>query len=170
MKKAYHLLILILLTTTLISCEKDDLCTPDQAVTPKLVIEFKDALSPQENKSVERLQVQEIGSSEFAPLNDDGATTLTNIETISIPLRTNGNRTSYNFILSESGVLNSDNIDFTYNLEEEYVSRSCGFRVVYDGLIAILTPEPAGIQWIQNVAVVEQSITNNTDIHVQILH
>jgi hypothetical protein len=170
MKKAFNFVALILLITILNSCEKDDLCTPDQAVTPRLIIEFKDALSPLENKAVERLQVQEIGSSEFAPLNDDGATTLTSIETISIPLRTNSNRTSYNFILNESGVLNSDNIDFTYNLDEEYVSRACGFRVIYNGLIAILTPDPARVQWIQNVAVVEQNITNNTDIHVQILH
>jgi hypothetical protein len=170
MKKAFNFVALILLITILNSCEKDDLCTPDQAVTPRLIIEFKDALSPLENKAVERLQVQEIGSSEFAPLNDDGATTLTSIETISIPLRTDSNRTSYNFILNESGVLNSDNIDFTYNLDEEYVSRACGFRVVYNGLIAVLTPESTGVQWIQNVAVVEQSITNNTDIHVQILH
>lgn len=170
MKKAYHLLILIFCIAVLNSCEKDDLCTPDQAVTPRLVIEFKDALSPLENKAVERIQVQEIGSTEFAPLNDDGATTLTNIETISIPLRTNSNRTSYNFILSENGVLNADNIDFTYSLEEEYVSRACGFRVIYGDLLTILTPETTGVQWIQRVAVVEQNITNNTDVHVQILH
>ncbi|MEN8815516.1 MAG: DUF6452 family protein [Nonlabens sp.] len=170
MKKVFNLLFLTLLLFTSNSCEKDDLCTPDQAVTPRLVIEFKDALSPLENKPVERLQVQEIGSTEFAPLNNEGATTLTSVENISIPLRTDRNRTSYNFILNESGVLNSDNIDFTYNLGEEYVSRACGFRVIYDGLIAVLTPESTGTQWVQNVAVVEQSITNNTDIHVQILH
>jgi hypothetical protein len=164
--------ILLILTTAVLlgSCEKDDLCTPDQAVTPRLIIEFKDALNPLQNKAVDRIQVQEIGSSTFAPLNTDGSTTLSNTESISIPLRTDSSRTSYNLILTEDGVVNSDNIDFNYILEEAYVSRACGFRVVYNNLVAIQTAETTGNQWIERVIIVEDNVTNNTDVHVQILH
>jgi hypothetical protein len=164
-------ILLILITAILLgSCEKDDLCTPDQAVTPRLVIEFKDVLNPLQNKAVDRIQVQEIGSSTFGPLDTNGSTTLSNIESISIPLRTDSSRTSYNLILTEDGVVNLDNIDFNYILEEEYVSRACGFRVVYNNLVAIQTAETSGTQWIERVIVVEDNVTNNTDVHVQILH
>ncbi|WP_213520377.1 DUF6452 family protein [Nonlabens sp.] len=164
--------ILLILTTAVLcgSCEKDDLCTPDQAVTPRLVIEFKDLLNPLQNKAVDRIQVQEIGSSTFAPLNTDGSTTLSNTESISIPLRTDSSRTSYNLILTEDGVVNSDNIDFNYILGEAYVSRACGFRVVYNNLVAVQTVETTGNQWIERVIIVEDQVTNNTDVHVQILH
>lgn len=167
----FSCILLILITVVLCnSCEKDDLCTPDQAITPRLVIEFKEASSPLDNKAVEFIQVQEIGSSDFAPLDSDGSTSLSNTESISLPLRTDSSRTSYNFILTEGGVINSDNIDFNYSLEEEYISRACGFRVVYKNLSFEQTPESTGTPWIQNVVIVEENVTNNTDVHVQILH
>ncbi|AGC75501.1 hypothetical protein LX97_00197 [Nonlabens dokdonensis] len=167
-----YLKIVLLLVLALLSgsCEKDDLCTPDQAVTPRLVIEFKDALNPLEDKAVDRIQVQEIGSTDFAPIDSDDTLVLTNATTISIPLRTNSSTTSYNFILTEDNEVNSDNINFNYTLSEEYVSRSCGFRIVYNNLIAVQTPEAAVTRWIDRVLILEDDITNNTDVHVQILH
>lgn len=171
MKRFLSILIVLLAVILFNGCEKDDLCTTDQAVTPRLVIEFRDVLNPLNLKAVDQIQVQEIGSSELAPLDSNDSTTLTDIETISIPLRTDGNRTSYDFILTEDGVVNSDNIDFNYILEEEYVSRACGFRIIYDNLVAILTPETTGTQWINRTVIVDNNITDDTeDIHVQILH
>lgn len=170
MNKFSSILLIIITAFLCGSCEKDDLCTPDQAVTPRLFIEFKDVMNPLQNKAVDRIQVQEIGSSAFAPLDTDGSTTLSNTESISIPLRTDSNRTSYNLILTEDGIVNSDNIDFNYILEEAYVSRACGFRVVYNNLAAIQTAETSGTPWIERVIVVEDNVTNNTDVHVQILH
>ncbi|MEO9954171.1 DUF6452 family protein [Nonlabens sp.] len=170
--KRFSSVFLILIAAILFNgCEKDDLCTTDQAATPRLVIEFRDVLNPLNFKAVDQIQVQEIGSSELAPLDSDDSTTLTDVETISIPLLTDGNRTSYDFIFTEDGIANSDNIDFNYILEEEYVSRACGFRIIYNNLVAILTPETSGTQWINRTVIVENNITNDTeDIHVQILH
>jgi hypothetical protein len=170
MNRFYTIFLLLTATILFNSCEKDDLCTPDQAVTPRMVIEFKDALSPSENKAVDRIQVQEIGSSDFAPLDSAGSTSLNDTETISIPLRTNSSTTSYNFVLTKDGTINSDNIDFSYVLEEEYVSRACGFRIIYNNLSFEQIAESTGTQWIQQVVVVPADVTNNTDIHVQILH
>jgi hypothetical protein len=135
-----------------------------------MVIEFKDVLNPSENKAVDRIQVQEIGSSDFAPLDSTGSTSLNDSESISIPLRTNSTTTSYNLILTKDGTINSDNIDFSYVLEEEYVSRACGFRIIYNDLSRFQTPESTGTQWIQRAVVVQENVTNNTDIHVQIFH
>jgi hypothetical protein len=170
MNRFYTIFLLLTATILFNSCEKDDLCTPDQAVTPRMVIEFKDALSPSENKAVDRIQVQEIGSSDFAPLDSAGSTSLNDTETISIPLRTNSSTTSYNFVLTKDGTINSDNIDFSYVLEEEYVSRACGFRIIYNNLSYEQIAESTGTPWIQQVVVVAADVTNNTDIHVQILH
>ncbi|WP_124981101.1 DUF6452 family protein [Nonlabens xiamenensis] len=148
------------------SCEKDDLCTPDQAVTPRLIIQFKDQFNPLMAKAVPSLQVREIGATDFAPLNDSGATMLSEVDSIAIPLRTNDQLTSYDFLRREDGNLDTDNIDFTYELNEEYVSRACGFRVVYENLNGILNNST----WISSVVVVEPQVTNNTDIHVEIRH
>ncbi len=170
MKNLLKIVLLLFIVLSSGSCEKDDLCTPEQAVTPRLIIEFKDALNPLEDKVVERIQVQEIGSTDFAPLNSDDALVLTNVSTISVPLRTNSSTTSYNLILTEENVSNLDNINFNYTLNEEYISRACGFRVIYNNLIAIQTPETTGTNWIDRVLILEDNVTNNTDIHVQILH
>ncbi|WP_298951334.1 DUF6452 family protein [uncultured Nonlabens sp.] len=171
MKIFSNIFLILLLAVVLNGCEKDDLCTTDQAVTPRLVIEFRDVLNPLDFKAVDQIQVQEIGSTEPAPLDSNNSTILTDVETISIPLRTDSNRTSYDFILTEDGAINSDNIDFNYIIEEEYVSRACGFRVIYNNLVAVLTSETRGTQWINSTVIVENEITNDTqDIHVQILH
>jgi hypothetical protein len=170
MNRFSNIFLILIVTILFNSCEKDDLCTPDQAVTPRMVIEFKDALSPSEDKAVDRIQVQEIGSSDFAPLDSTGSTSLDDTENISIPLRTNSSTTSYNLILTKDGTINSDNIDFSYVLEEEYVSRACGFRIIYNDLSRFQTPESTGTQWIQRAVVVQENVTNNTDIHVQIFH
>ncbi|OUS21657.1 hypothetical protein A9Q93_00245 [Nonlabens dokdonensis] len=170
MKFYLKMALLFVLTLLSNSCEKDDLCTPEQAVTPRLVIEFKDAINPLEEKVVERIQVQEIGSTDFAPLDSDGSLVLTNTSTISLPLRTDSATTSYNLILTKENITNSDNINFNYTLNEEYVSRACGFRVIYNNLVAVQTPESSGDNWIDRIVVIESNVTNNTDIHVQILH
>jgi hypothetical protein len=170
MNRLYTIFLILIAPIFFYSCEKDDLCTPDQAATPSMVIEFKDVFNPSENKAVDRIQVLEIGSSNFAPLNSTGSTSLDGTETISIPLRTNSSSTSYNFILTQDGTINSDNTNFSYVLEEEYVSSACGFRIIYNDLSVSQTPESTGTQWIQRVVVVQENVTNNTDIHVQIFH
>jgi hypothetical protein len=152
------------------SCQKDDLCTPDQATTPRLVIEFRDALNPLNIKPVDVIQIQEVGSTVFAPLNNDGATSLINTETVSIPLRTDIDTTSYNFIITENSIENTDQINFNYSLTEEYVSRACGFRVIYNDLGASISIENPLNPWINSAIIVNGNVTNNTNVHVQILH
>lgn len=171
--KNYNLIILVsllLLTIGLSSCEKDDLCDPSLSVTPRLIITFVDNLNPLERKSVDELQVKEIGSSTFAPLNSTGVLSLTAVDSIAIPLRTDNNRTSYDFIRTDATGINIDNIDFNYSLEEEYLNRACGFKINYNNLEAIHTAETAGIQWIRNVRVVNTQVTSNNDIHIEVRH
>lgn len=170
MKRLSYIYISIIITLMCHSCQKDDLCTPDQATTPRLIIEFRDALNPLNIKPVAFIQIQEVGSTVFAPLNNDGATSLTNAETLSIPLRTDNDTTSYNFIITENSIENTDQINFNYSLSEEYVSRACGFRVIYNDLATSLTIENPLNPWINSAIIVNGNVTNNTDVHVQILH
>lgn len=164
------ILSIILLIAGTSSCEKDDLCDPSLSVTPRLIIKFTDIGNPDESKTVEQLQIREIGFTEFAPLNSEGSTLLTAVDSIAIPLRTDSNNTSYEFFLDDDDGTNIDSIDFNYNLDEIYINRACGFKVVYNELSAIKLPEPAGEEWIINIQVVTPEVTSNNDIHIEIRH
>ncbi|GAK77048.1 MULTISPECIES: DUF6452 family protein [Nonlabens] len=172
MKKYNYTLLLsiILLMTGLSSCEKDDLCDPSLSVTPRLIIKFTDIGNPEESKEVEQLQIREIGFTEFAPLDSEGSTLLTAVDSIAIPLRTDSNNTSYEFFLDDDDGTNIDSIDFNYNLDEIYINRACGFKIVYNELGAFRLPEPTGDEWIINIQVVTPEVTSNNDIHIEIRH
>ena len=171
--KKYSLSIIaciVLFTIGISSCEKDDLCDPSLSVTPRLIITFVDITDPEERKTVDELQLKEIGASGFAPLDSSGSTLLTDEDSIAVPLRTDNNRTSYDFYREDATGINIDNIDFNYTLEEIYINRACGFKVTYNNLGFVQNPESTGQEWIRNVRVLTESVTSNNDIHIEIRH
>ena len=80
------------------------------------------------------LQVFETGDNTAVPLNTDGATTLTDVDSIAIPLRIDQDNTSFAFTRSLNGSDNSDAITFEYEPDEEYLNRACGFKAIYNNL------------------------------------
>lgn len=171
--KRYNLIplfCLLFFTIGIFSCEKDDLCDPSLSVTPRLIITFVDVLNPQERKTIDRLGLKEIGSPDFAPLDLLGSLALTNVDSIAVPLRTDHNSTSYNFYKEDATGINIDNIDFNYTIEEQYINRACGFKVIYNNLEAVQNLEPVAEQWIRDVRVITESVTSNNDIHIEIRH
>ncbi|MGJ8685403.1 MAG: DUF6452 family protein [Nonlabens sp.] len=172
MKKYNSILIaiFILLIIGISSCEKDDLCDPSLSVTPRLIITFVDIADPEDRKTVDELQLQAIGSSEFAPLNSSGAQLLIDVDSIAIPLRTDDVTTTYSFIKTDGTGTNADLVEFNYSLSETYINRACGFKVTYDNLGAIRLPEITNDEWINNVRVLTENVTSNNDIHIEIRH
>ena len=79
------ILVLLLITINLSSCEKDDICTDE--TTPQLVLEFYDISNPSIKKPVVNLTITAEGQSSLGTFN--GQTK------ILLPLNTSQDQTKY---------------------------------------------------------------------------
>ncbi|SIQ82169.1 DUF6452 family protein [Maribacter ulvicola] len=150
------------------SCEKDDICV--EGNTPLLVIEFYDIDDTETLKDVQTLRVVGVGQN----VTVNTVTDRSNVSTISIPLKTDEDATSFLFISNsadsddgaETG--NIDTINFSYSRDEDFLSRGCGFVVNYNELQANTTADSDS--WIQNIEITQSLVTNSDTTHVKIFH
>lgn len=168
MKKNLVPILLLLFSISIWNCEKDDICAEGTVTTPKLVIEFYDATSPTTLKNVTNLGV-------IAPSFSKGFA-FSGVSQISIPLRTNQDTTTLQFIEngsdSDTGNDNIDEITFNYTREDIYISRACGYKTNFtlDATNGIQVTAD-GNNWISTTVnpIVEQAIiTNENEVHVKI--
>ncbi len=169
MKKSILYSLFLLMT---FSCEKDDICPADTPTTPQLIIRFYDKDSPEEFKSVTTLRV--IGDGQTEPLSTVNRITT---DSIAIPLRISETTTIFRMISDsaddemgmETG--NEDSITFSYQTEEVFVSRACGYKTVYSDLTIEIINE--GVDNWMDIAlseVVNNAVTNQGAAHVKIYH
>ena len=157
MKKHYLLLSFIALLVS--SCEKDDFCI--EPVTPNMVIRFYNATNITQTKSVENLSVNPEGLDELY--------SNANLDSILIPLDVTSNQIIYN-LSSESNI---DIITINYDVEEVFVSRSCGFKAIFNN---VSVSSDVSNDWIIGLTeTLENTITiptidNETAAHVKIFH
>ena len=157
MKKYYLLLTLIALLVS--SCEKDDFCI--EPITPNMVISFYNATNITQTKPVEDLSVNPEG---FDELYSNA-----NLDSILIPLDVTSNQIIYN-LSSESNI---DIITINYDVEEVFVSRSCGFKAIFNN---VSVTSDVSNDWIIGLTeTLENTITiptidNETAAHVKIFH
>jgi len=157
MKKHYLLLSFIALLVS--SCEKDDFCI--EPVTPNMVIRFYNATNITQTKSVENLSVNPEGLDELY--------SNANLDSILIPLDVTSNQIIYN-LSSESNI---DIITINYDVEEVFVSRSCGFKAIFNN---VSVTSDVSNDWIIGLTeTLENTITiptidNETAAHVKIFH
>ena len=142
----------ILLINT--SCEKDDFCLKNP-VTENLVIEFYDETNTETLKKVTELYVWAEGK--------DSIYVNQTINTITIPLNSLSTETVYNF--SKENVINQFTI--TYTPEEIYVSRSCGYKIIFNEVTF-----SSDNTWIKDFTPEETLTTleNQDAAHVQVFH
>lgn len=158
---------LMLLCVFFWSCESDDLCE-HTVNTPRLVVRFYDANATSTTKPVNKLLVY----------GKDNPTILTNTTTDSVafPLKVTSLSTTYVLVSdaeynTASSTLTSGNvatITFTYNIEEEFVNKACGMKVVYNTLSA--TVENAGSSWIKSVNIKNTNVKNESTAQIQLYH
>ena len=157
MKKHYLLLSFIALLVS--SCEKDDFCI--EPVTPNMVIRFYNATNITQTKPVENLSVNPEGLDELY--------SNANLDSILIPLDVTSNQIIYN-LSSESNI---DVITINYDVEEVFVSRSCGFKAIFNN---VSVSSDVSNDWILGLTeTLENTITiptidNETSAHVKIFH
>ena len=148
-------------------CEKDDICV--EGDTSLLIIRFYDSENPDQFKSVTNLRV--IGLGQENPV--DTFTDRSSQDSIAIPLRINEPDTGFLLVLdsADEDMLETGNIDtlsFTYNTQEEFVSRACGFVANYTELQEVLTADSDN--WIQNIEIISTTVKSQESAHVQIFH
>ena len=158
------IVIFILLSIGLFSaCEKDDFCIKNP-ITPNLVLRFYDANDRETIKPVKRLSI-------WAALKDTiAAYKSINIDSVAIPLNSIDSKTIYHLKMNnvDGSIANNQTATFTitYTAQEEYVSRSCGFKILFNDVtfesdntwITDFTPETL------------TKIDNQNEAHVQIFH
>ena len=142
------------------ACEKDDICL--SPTTPKLVLRFYDSANPTEFKSVPNF-------STIAESKTDSLFVAQTLDSIAIPLNTNGTQTIYKFKTSSTGN-KTDNkyntLTITYTTEDIFVSRSCGLKTIFNTVT--ITSDNG---WFQSVTPNSlTTIDNETSAHVKIYH
>lgn len=150
------------------ACEKDDFCL-DNPVTPRLVIRFYDNVNRDIVKRVDRISI-------FIENAPDSIFKQVNTDSIAIPLDPkdflSNDITSTTYILrTEDERIADENkeakLTIEYIPERDYVSRSCGFRIIFNE-VTITQEESAWIDEIntENLTTVD----NQNAAHVQIFH
>ena len=157
------------------SCQRDDICVDGD--TPLLIVGFFDIDDTTEFKPVNSLRVISLDNNTIY-----SSETFTDQSTVSdsifIPLQIDASSTTYAFIIDSDGdenatqaseTGNTDNLVFSYEVGEEFVSRACGFVANYNDLGAAATMDDEN--FIQSITIVDTNITNNpTTINVKIFH
>lgn len=157
MKKYFLFLSLIALLIS--SCEKDDFCI--EPITPNMIIRFYNATNISETKAVTDLTVN--------PNDLDSIYTNVNIDSIVIPLDVTSNQIIYNF----SSGTNVDILTIDYEIEEVFVSRSCGFKAIFNN---VTVTSDVSNDWIIGLTeTLENTITiptidDESAAHIQIFH
>ncbi|MBT7850008.1 MAG: hypothetical protein HN714_00615 [Formosa sp.] len=153
------------------SCEKDDICPETTQTTPRLVIEFYNLSSPDEILAVPGLFAIGLDADVLeVPIYNEIVTTRSSI---TLPLKTNDIITEFKLYKSYDvvdGVVsgNPDTIKITYEAEDVYVSRACGYKTIFDIQTFAITSDSD--QWMIGSDILIREITNENDIHVKILH
>ncbi|AUC15344.1 hypothetical protein BTO06_09410 [Tenacibaculum sp. SZ-18] len=161
MKILKQLFFFSIITFTISACDTDDFCEISSP-TPNLILRFYDKDVNDDLKIVQRLSIIANGKT-------DSLYTNRSVDSISIPLNTNVTETIYTFKRNESdgNLIGNETATLTirYTPEEEYLSRSCGFRFIFNNL----TFEKTG--WIDGLSVTTlETINSQENAHVNIFH
>ncbi|WP_338408357.1 DUF6452 family protein [uncultured Flavobacterium sp.] len=172
------LLFILIATFSFSSCEKDDICDANTSTTPRLVITFYDITNPSVLKNVTNMKVIGEGMTEGIVFNSGSGKSkyITSGSTISIPLKTDADSSSYSFILNygnaNPSLVNEDKITFNYTRDNLFVSRACGFKTVFAlNTNNSYTHADAAIPdllWINAISVEKNNIDNEYETHIKI--
>mgnify|MGYP000271231376 FL=1 len=169
MNKLKYVLIVLVGILCFSACEKDDICV--EGDTPQLVIRFYDIENPTEFKPVPGLRVAGAGKDVTVSTFTDR----TALDSIAIPLNPGETISEFLFIDSaddengfEAG--NIDGLNFSYEVQEEFIGRACGFIANYDNLNSTIIPDTEN--WIQNIEIAKALVKKEDTLsaHVKIFH
>lgn len=152
MKKLYLVFLCIGFILSFYSCEVDDICL--EPTTPQLIIRFYDASNPTVKKSVSNLNVWVNGK--------DSIIKNKAIDSIAIPFNPASDITTYQF--SSANLV--DEITYSYQRSEVFISRSCGYKYIFQNINA----SKSSSNWIQQLIIINPNVENEKNAHIKILH
>ena len=152
MKK--YLILFIVFLTTLISCEKDDVCVEEN--THSLIIRFYDNDDHEQLKQLTKTYIWAIGKDSLSHYSNES------LDSIVVPLNLAENVTKY---VIENNTI-KDTIEFKYSRNDIFISRSCGYKTIFENL-AIGNNT---ILWIKDTEILNATIENETITHINIYH
>ncbi|WP_456464082.1 DUF6452 family protein [Lutibacter sp.] len=150
MKKNYIIIFIFLFI--FLSCEKDDICV--ETTTPNLIIKFYDNDNQTVAKQITELTVW-ADSKDSIYINKS-------LDSIAIPLNLNENFTRY---IIENNTI-KDTIKFIYNRNDIFVSRSCGYKTIFENFQI----ESNTTNWIKSISINNSTIDNEKAAHIYIFH
>ena len=175
---------ILIIAIALINCERDDICAESTLTTPRLLIEFYDAASPDDLKSVPRLTL--YGEDLITnPMESSDATIVynANANSAELPLviGPENQQTTIHYVLEKDTNLrldedtatdsNIDILEITYATQVIYVSRACGYKSIFNGLdVDEVDDDNNWISSIQIEELIETTVENENTIHVRIYH
>ena len=153
------------------SCEKDDVCSENTQTTPRIVLEFYNLEAPDDTLDVpELLAVGLDNENMMVPITNELIMTRS---MIALPLKTDDTQATFilfkNYNVEEGVVTgNPDTITITYQTNDVYVSRACGYKTNFD--VQTFSIIEDADQWMSSSDIILREITNENEIHVKILH
>ena len=171
MNKLKIVFIFLMIVGSFSACEKDDICVDGD--TPLLIIRFYDAENRTEPKVVPGLRILGIGNDALIDTFTDRSSSL---DSIGIPLKTNDPTTAFSFIMDSADdddgneIGNTDLITFSYDINETFISRACGFVANYENLDTEF--EGSDEDWIQEIEITTTTVELEETLtaHVKIFH
>lgn len=147
----------------LCACTRDDICDPNTTATPLLIVTFKNNANPLQAKNVTNLTIvkNDIDSTVVFRANDT--------DSIAIPLDTDTDITELLFILNDDNneeTTNGDLLLFSYQREETYVNRACGFKTTYSNFDTDIIEDEDN--WITSFQILQTTIIDEIEAHLSI--
>ena len=183
-KHVVKIVLSIVVLVTLQTCERDDICAESTPTTPRLLIEFYDADSPEDLKNVPILTLYgEDLITDPMETYDETIVYNANANTAELPLQIGeeGQEITTRYVLEKDTNLrldtdnttdsNIDILEIRYTTEFVYVSRACGYKSIFNDLIVVR--ENDGDNWISSIQIeesIERTVENENTVHVRIYH
>lgn len=172
LNKSFIFTLALIIGLVLSGCQRDDICPESTQTTSMLVIRFYDILERDNPQAPINLSIKEVG-------NENEYFKRQNLDSIAIPLRTDQDLTTYEFILNDpvnadepgdqSIPTNKDIITFTYAQEQDYINRACSFKVNFIDLKVNLEEGEDGA-WIGDYFIEQTEVENEANAHLSIYY
>lgn len=156
-----NIIFLLILVLSIVGCEKDDICI--DSTTPNLIIRFYNISATDSIKKVDSLSVLNLDDN--VPIANNTITAST--DSIAIPLSVLNDKTTYILTANNN---NNDTITIAYTRIDNFVSRSCGYKTLYNNVVVSVKTD--NNNWIQQIGTVNspQNIENEKKAHIKIWH
>lgn len=153
MKKISLLLIPILSVFAFWSCEEDDVCI--EGTTPPLIVTLKKS----DATVMDSLFVyRQEANGAFTTVNNGAPK-----DSLAIPLRLDESEsTKVVFALRRNSPSLTDTVSFTYDYAIEYISKACGYKVIYNNI----SERQKTHHFIKNFKLLKNNITDETSAHI----